>query len=84
MIQTKSGKTEIEGTPAEVLADCSCISMTVKDAFLEGKIMSEKRIREVLHQCVDDGFKSKAELEDEVKNAIIELLKKFIAEGDDE
>lgn len=82
MIRTENGKTEIKGTPYEILTDCSCISEAVKDTFLESKIMPEKRIREMLHECVDDGFKSEAELDDEIKSAVTKLLKEFIAGGD--
>nr|DAH72089.1 MAG TPA: hypothetical protein [Caudoviricetes sp.] len=83
MIKTENGHTTIEGRPATLLADCSCINEAVKNAFVENGVLPENEVRKQLHVCVDDAFKSETALADELADALGGLLKKFFSDGGD-
>lgn len=77
MIVTKEGKTKLEGTMAELLADVTSIATAINNAFTEKGFGSEKT-KERLHESIDDAFLTTKELESKVVEALEELVKKFL------
>ena len=82
MIKSENGKTSINGTGAEILADYTCAGVAIKNAF-EGKGMPTKRVRELLDDCVNDAFKADEALEGDVETALLKLLMN-IMKGDED
>lgn len=83
MIKSKNGKTSINGTGAEILADYTCAGVAIKNAF-EDKGMPTKRVRELLDDCVNDAFKTNEELEDNVKAELFKLIKNLMKGDEDD
>ena len=83
MIKSENGKTSINGTGAEILADYTCAGNAIKNAF-EDKGMPTKRVRELLDDCVNDAFKTNEELEDNVKAELFKLIKNLMKGDEDD
>lgn len=71
MIKTDKGKTTLNGTGAEILADISCIAEAVKRAIVKVGA-SEEQAMDDIRKAVEDGFKP----DDEVKDEIMDFLRK--------
>lgn len=83
MIKSENGKTSINGTGAEMLADYTCAGVAIKNAF-EGKGMPTKRVKELLHDCVSDAFKAAEVLEGDVETALLKLIKNLMKGDEDD
>lgn len=79
MIKTEKGRTTINGTGAEILADISCIAEAVRRSVVKAG-MEEKEAEEEIRNAVEDGFKSDEEIEDEIKEFMRKEFDKFCEE----
>ena len=83
MIKTENGHTTLNGTGAELLADYTCASVAIKNAF-EDKGMPTKHVRELLDDCVSDAFKTNEVLKGDVETALLKLIKNLMKGDEDD
>lgn len=90
MIKTEHGSLEAKGTLAEIKADLSTIVNGIYNKVLLEE-MSEEEAKEFVFDAVNRGFKTKDEIDKEIKDKIvtsladlIEKLEKFLKEEGEE
>ena len=69
MIKTKEGKTKLEGTAVDLLAEYSCITKDLYEVFVKNGF-TEEQAKKDIQMAFDVAFCSKEEIEEKLKESI--------------